>query len=215
MPMRIRSIWFCGTVKSTSIGSSFCSVTTAAPGREVLAEVHLPDAELAGERRGDGLLRDQCLLRRHLRLRALERRHVVVDGRLRNGAHLELRFVALQVELGQRRLGFELRELRLERRRIELDQRLTRAHLLARVEMDGGDQAADFGAQRRFLARAKVAERFHRRLPARLLCDGGRHRLRRIGAALDGLGDHRVLELLEPHHAAHDDGGDDEHDDHA
>ena len=47
--------------KSTRIGSSGCSVTSAMPARHVLAPLHLADAEPAGERRLDRLLGDHRL----------------------------------------------------------------------------------------------------------------------------------------------------------
>ena len=47
-----------GTGKSTQIGSSDCSQTSAWPGVDILPLLHMAQSEPAGERRGDGLLRD-------------------------------------------------------------------------------------------------------------------------------------------------------------
>ena len=53
---------FCsGMGKSTQIGSSACSVTSARPGETYWPSSDLADAEPAGERRQDRLLRDERL----------------------------------------------------------------------------------------------------------------------------------------------------------
>lgn len=183
--------------------------------RQILAQVHLADTELAGKRRADRLLCNQRFLCRHLGLCTLECGLVGIHHRLADGLHRKLGLIALERGRGQRRRRFELGQLRFQQGGIELNQRLAGAYPLARIEMDGRDLSADLGTQGRLLTRAETAQCLDGRLPGARLRDRRRNRLRRVGLALDRLADHGVLETLERHHAAHDHTGENEHDDHA
>ncbi len=147
--------------------------------RQILAEVDLPNAQHARERRGDSGLRQHRLLcvdllgqRLELGLHAGHIGTIGVNHGLADGLHLELRFVSRQSDLRQIELRLQLSDLRLQLRElgalrgvVDLRQHLACAHFLARAEMNGGDHSCDLRTERGLLAGAQITERLDRGLP--------------------------------------------------
>ena len=112
---------------------------------DILTELDLPDAELAGERRSDQLLLDQRLGPGDPRLGLLERRVVLVDGRLGTEIALGQDLRAIEVELGEMRLRLVAREIALIGPIVQLDQRIARLDLGTGLEHQLDDAAPELG----------------------------------------------------------------------
>ena len=111
-------------------------MTIAGAGGEVLPDLDLAHAELAGERRADQLLRDQRLGLDDLRPRLVELALLLVDGFPRLELALGELARALQCGFGPARLRLVIGEIAAFRRVVELDQRVAGFDRRARLEED-------------------------------------------------------------------------------
>ena len=124
---------------------------------QVLARVHLADAQLAGERRADGLLRDQRLRLAHVAQRCVARGQGAVELLLRGRLvlhHLHRAgMAAFRV--------FQLRALAQQHCLflgvIELHEHGASRHALARFEADLRDASARFGRHQHLARRFELA----------------------------------------------------------
>ena len=185
------------------------------PADEELAEIDLAQAELAGERRAQGLLVDDRLLLGDLRLGVAQVGLVVVDDRLADGLGLELLDVAVVGDLGELRRRLERLQLGDLVLGAQAQQDLAGLHLVARLEQDLLDHARHFQRQVGAAHGAQAADGVDRGLPVAALGLGGRDRLGRVGHAGHGFLDLAVDEDLEAEQASQDHAEQDQHDEHS
>src|SRR5579859_2755928 len=162
-------------------------------GVEVLAQVHLPDAELPGERRAHHLARDLRAEQAEVRVRRLDDRVVVVLLRRRQRLRRHERARAARVHLGELAAGLGRFELRALDVAVELDQDLPLVDHLARLEVDGRNDAGGVVAHGHPARRRHAPHRVQRFLPGVVLDDRRADRLGRGPGLL-----HRVAHGDEP-----------------
>ena len=152
----------CGTEKSTNSGSSACSVTTVVPGLRYCprSTARIPRCPANGARKR--LLRQIRLLLFGLRARVLQVEVVRVDHRLADRLGVELPQVAVVVDLRQRGACLQRGQLRGVVIGAQPQQHLPRLHIVARLEVDLVDHAADLQRQRGTVHRAQAADRLAR-----------------------------------------------------
>ena len=179
---------------------------------QVLAQVHLPEPQHAGERGPDRLALDRGPHLAHVRLRGLGLGREAVVLRLGHHALLEQLGRPREVEIRELALGHRGGQLRPFLIGIEPHQHLARGDLAARVELDPVDQAGQIGAHRDAVHGHDAPDRAQGRRPLVLPRDHcghglGRHLERRVlGDRRPGLRDLHQAERGDEqrHHRQHE-----------
>ena len=151
-------------------------------------------AEPAGERRDDGLLRDDRLDMLHRRRGGIALGDGLIQHRLRDGAGLHQLHLALVIEIGLVERRLVVGEIGLLDRGVELDELLALLDVLTAVEVIVGDHAAELRRDVDAFDGDQRADGAQPVDPVFRLGDLGGHRRRRRHHLRHEVGDHLRLE---------------------
>ena len=170
-------------------------------GIEILPEIDLADAEPAGKRGADQLLRDDGLSFLDFGIGLVELALVLVDGLLRRELALDQLLGARQRDYREFRLRLVIGEVAAIRRVVQLDQRVAGLHRLSRLEEDLGDEPGHLGIDRDLVDRGQRADAGGKARDRLGLGDDGADLRRRRLVVGEEVGDRvlaKAVEAVEP-----------------